>query len=187
MRSTILRCLVAVTCSTTLSAAFGAEPLQSGLQAGEKITAIFEPLNVTGEFAGQPHCLVCENSVNPVAMVFARNATEAVLKLVAQLDKATARHKDQSLGSFVVFLSEEEGLDKRLADTAKKQGLKHIVLAIDDPAGPDGFNVAAAAAVTVVLYCDFQVKANHAFRAGELTDQRIEQIVADVRKIVPAK
>ena len=94
MRSTILLCLVAVTCSTTtLSEALGAEPLQSGLQAGEKITAIFEPLNVTGEFAGQPHCLVCENSVNPVAMVFARDATEPVLKLVAQLDKATAKHK----------------------------------------------------------------------------------------------
>jgi hypothetical protein len=31
------------------------------------------------------------------------------------------------------------------------------------------------------------VQANHAFRTGELTDQRIEQIVADIRKIVPAK
>jgi len=169
------------------AALLGAEPLKSGLQPGEKITAIFEPLNVTGEFAGQPHCLVCENSVNPVAMVFARDATGPLLKLVAQLDKATARHKDQSMGSFVVFLSEEEGLDKRLTEAAKKHGLKHIVLAIDPPAGPEGFNVAAAAAVTVVLYCDFGVKANHAFRTGELTDQAIEQVVADVGKIVPAK
>jgi hypothetical protein len=185
MRPTLLLSVIAAFCSTTSLSA--AEPLQSGIQAGEKITAIFEPLNVTGQYAGQPHCLVCENGASPVAMVFARDATEPVLKLIAQLDKATAKHKDQSLGSFVVFLSEEEGLDKRLAEAAKQRGLKHTVLAIDSPVGPDGFKVAKAAAVTVVLYRDFDVQANHAFRTGELTDQRIEQIVADIRKIVPAK
>lgn len=188
MRSVVFLSVVAAICATTvLSEASAAEPLQSGLQPGEKITAIFEPLNVTGEFAGQPHCLVCENGASPVAMVFARDATEPALKLAAQLDKAVARHKDHSLGSFVVFLCEEEGLDKRLADAARRNELKHVVLAIDPPAGPDGFKVAKEAAVTVVLYRDFDVKANHAFRPGELTEQRIEQIVADIRKIVPAK
>jgi hypothetical protein len=163
------------------------EPVKSGLQPGEKITSIFEPVNVTGEFAGQPHCLVCENGASPVAMIFAREASEPLMKLAARLDAATVKNIDKSMGSFVVFLSEAEGLDQRLAAAAKKHQLKRIVLAIDKPAGPDGFEVAADADVTVVLYHDYNVKANHAFRKGELNDKAIEKIAADVAKIIPAK
>jgi hypothetical protein len=32
--------------------------VQSGIQPGEPITTIFEPLNVTGPFAGELYCLV---------------------------------------------------------------------------------------------------------------------------------
>jgi hypothetical protein len=164
-----------------------AEPLKSGLQPGEKVTAIFEPVNVNGEFAGQPHCLVCENGTNPVAMVFAREPSEALFKLAAQLDSATVKHQEHSLGSFVVLLSEADGLDERLSAAAKKHKLARTVLAIDPPAGPEGFNVAADVDVTVVLYREFKVLANHAFRKGELSEQAIERIVADLPKIVPAK
>jgi hypothetical protein len=180
--------LVAIVFGLVLAgAALAVEPVKSGHQPGQQVTAIFEPLNVTGEFAGQPHCLVCENGTSPVVMVFAREVSEPLLKLAAQLDAATGRHKEQSLGSFVVVLSEAEGLDERLAESAKKRQLKRIVLAIDKPAGPDGFHVAAEADVTVVLYREFAVKANHAFRKGELNDKAIEKIVADIPKILPAK
>lgn len=164
-----------------------AEPLKSGLQPGEKVTTIFEPVNVNGEFAGQPHCLVCENGTNPVAMVFAREPSEALFQLAAKLDAATVKHEKQSLGSFVVLLSEADGLDERLSAAAKKHKLAKTVLAIDPPAGPEGFKVAADADVTVVLYREFKVLANHAFRKGELSEQAIERIVADLPKIVPAK
>jgi len=164
-----------------------AEPVKSGLQPGEKITAIFEPLNVTGEFAGQPHCLVCENGTSPVAMVFAREPSDALFKLAAALDAATVKNRAHAMGSFVVFLSDAEGLDQRLAAAAGQRGLKQIVLSIDPPAGPEGFQVAREADVTIVLYRDFEVRANHAFRKGELNDQAIAKIVADVAKILPAK
>jgi hypothetical protein len=171
----------------TTSVALAAEPLKSGLQPGEKVTAIFEPLNINGEFAGQPHCLVCENGTNPVAMVFAREPSEALLKLAARLDAATVKHEKQSLGSFVVLLSEADGLDERLAAAAKKHRLTKTVLSIDAPAGPEGFNVSADADVTVVLYREFQIMANHAFRQNELNDKAIERILADLATIVPAK
>lgn len=35
--------------------AAGAEPIKSGLQAGEHITTIFEPLNLNGPHANEPH------------------------------------------------------------------------------------------------------------------------------------
>ncbi|HUE71907.1 MAG TPA: hypothetical protein VMP01_13560 [Pirellulaceae bacterium] len=163
------------------------EALKSGHQPGEELSDLFEPLNVTGPWAGEPHCLVCENGANPVAMIFARELTDPLLKLIARIDEAAAGHRDQQMGSFVVFLSEDEKLKGKLEAAAKKHSLKHTILAIDAPAGPDGFKIAQEADVTVVLYERHKVQANHALTKGELTDKAIEAVLADVPKILPAK
>jgi hypothetical protein len=176
--------LLGMIASQTASAA---EPIKSGLQPGQKIATIFEPINVTGEHAGEPYCLICENGLSPVAMLFAREVSEPLLKLVAKLDEATGKNRDRQMGSFVVFLSNKEGLQEQLQAAAKKRGLKHIVLSIDQPAGPEGFSVSKDAEVTVVLYHDHLVKANHAFRPGELTDQASDKILADLPKILATK
>jgi len=160
------------------------EPVKSGLQPGEKITTIFEPVNVTGEHAGEPYCLICENGLAPVAMLFAREVNEPLLTLLTKLDKATEKHRDQEMGSFVVFLSEDEVLPKRLAAAAEQRGLKRIVLSTFEPAGPERFKVAADADLTVVLYREHEVKANFAFRKGELTEAAGEQIVTALPKIL---
>ena len=170
----------AMFCAVAVMTASAAEQLKSSLQPGEKITTIFEPVNVTGEHAGEPYCLICENGLAPVAMLFAREVNEPLLKLLGKLDQATAKHRDQEMGSFVVFLSEKDGLREQLADTSKQRGLKRIVLSTYAPAGPDGFNVAKDADLTVVLYREHEVKANHAFRQGELTDAASEKILADL-------
>jgi hypothetical protein len=162
----------------------GAEPCKSGLQPGDKITTIFEPLNVTGEHAGEPYCLICENGLAPVAMLFARELNEPLLKLIGKLDAATEKNRQQQMGSFVVFLSDKAGLPEELAAAAKNAKLKHTVLSIEKPAGPEGFNVSPDAALTVVLYREHDVKANHAFRPGELTDQAAEKVLADLPKIL---
>lgn len=166
------------------SPASAAEPLKSGLQPGERLTNIFEPLNVTGPFAGEQHCLVCEMGLNPVAMIFAREVNEPLVKLLAKIDKATEKNRDVELGSFVVFLSDKEGLKEQLENVAKKQGFKQIILSTYDPAGPEDFKVAKDSDVTVVFYREHLVKANHAFRKGELNDGAVEKIVGDLPKIV---
>lgn len=160
--------------------------LKSGLQPGEKITHIFEPLNVTGEHAGDPYCLVCENGMSPVAMIFARQMNEGLMDLLTKIDQATEQNRQAQMGSFVVFLSDNAGLKAELERVAKERKLKQIVLAIDAPAGPDGFAVAKDAEVTVVLYDRHLVKANHAFRGGELTAAAQEKILADLPKILTA-
>lgn len=180
--------MAACVLATVVTASVSAEDrLQSGLQPGEELTGLFEPLNVTGPHAGEPHCLVCENGANPVAMIFARELSEPVVKLMAKIDAATGKYREQDMGSFVVFLSEDESLKGKLEETARKHKLAHLVLAIDAPAGPDGFKVSEKAAVTVVLYENHQVKANHAFTQGQLSDKGIDAILADVPKILPAK
>jgi hypothetical protein len=91
------------------------------------------------------------------------------------------------MGSFVVYLNDSEDLQKKLKAMAEKEGIKNCVLSVDNPAGPKGYEVAKDADVTVVLYTNRSVKANHAFRKGELKDKDIDAVVADVTKILPKK
>jgi hypothetical protein len=91
------------------------------------------------------------------------------------------------MGSFVVFLSDDEDLKGKLKELAEKEKIQKCILSIDNPAGPKGYDIAKEADVTVVLYTKRNVKANHAFRKGELNDAAIEKIIADVAKILPEK
>ena len=159
-------------------------PMKSGPQAGDKVPGPFHPLNVTGEQAGEKYCLFCSNGENPVAMVFAREKSSELTKLIKQLDAATAKNSEAKMGSFVVFLSDSKDLEKELKTMADKEKITKTVLSIDNPAGPKNYKVAPDADVTVVLYTNRMVKANYAFKKGEMKDADVEKVVADVSKIV---
>ena len=120
-------------------------------------------------------------------MIFAREISAPLTSLVKKLDESTVKNASARMGSFVVFCSDEEGLDKKLKELATKENLKKLVLSIDNPAGPKGYNVAKDADVTVVYYNKRNVKVNHAFKKGELKEADIAKIVAEVTKIVPEK
>lgn len=120
-------------------------------------------------------------------MIFAREVSDNLTSLVKKIDAATASNKGAKMGSFVVFLSDDEALEAKLKTLAQKEGIKDCVLTIDNPAGPKGYNIAKDADVTVVLYKQKKVAANHAFKKGELKAADVDKIVADVSKIVPSK
>ena len=106
--------------------------------------------------------------------------------LVKKVDAETAKHSDSGMCSFVIFCSDKEGLEGQLKNLAKKEGLKKISLSIvDSKAGPRGYDINPEAEVTVFLYTNRTVKANHAFKKGELKAKDVDKIVADVSKIVP--
>jgi len=69
-------------------------------------------------------------------MIFAREVSDSLTSLVKKIDAATVKNKDCKMGSFVVFLNDDENFDKKLKDLAGKEELKKIALAIDNPAGP---------------------------------------------------
>ncbi|MCE9533258.1 MAG: hypothetical protein K8T89_19340 [Planctomycetes bacterium] len=165
------------------SSAFAADTIKSGPQVGEKVPGPFHPLNINGEMAGKKHCLFCENGQNPVAMIFARDVDENVIALIKKIEAATAANSSAMMGSFVVFLSDNKDLEGKLKQVAEKTGLKKCVLSIDNPAGPKGYEIAEKADVTVVLYVERGVKANHSFAKGGLTPKAIDAIVEDVKKI----
>ncbi len=167
--------------------ALAAEALKSGPQVGKDVPGPFHPLNVTGEQAGKKFCLYCSNGSNPVAMIFAREVSPQLTTLIKKIDACTAKNSACKMGSFVVFLGDKEGLEKKLQTLARKEKIATTVLSIDNPAGPEGYHIARDADVTVVLYTDRVVKANHAFKKGALKDTDIAKIVADVKKILPEK
>jgi hypothetical protein len=118
-------------------------------------------------------------------MIFAREISDPLTSLVKKLDEATAKNSGCSMGSFVVFCSDEEGLDKKLKVLAEKHNIKHLILSVDNESGPRAYKVAKDADITVVLYNRNDVKVNHAFKKGELKPKDIDKIVNEVSKIVP--
>jgi hypothetical protein len=112
----------------------------------------------------------------------------ALVELIKKIDQATARNTKVKMGSFVVFCSDEEKLEATLKELARKEKIDHCVLSIvNRKAGPTGYDLHPAADVTVVLYVNRTVKANFAFKKGELKDPQITSILADLPKILPEK
>ncbi len=120
-------------------------------------------------------------------MVFAREVTDSLTSLVKKIDEATQKNRDARMGSFVVFCNDDEGLKKKLEDLADKEKLKKTILTIDNPAGPEGYEIAKDADVTVILYVSRTVKVNHAYKKGELNDREIDRIMSEIPKILPDK
>lgn len=161
-----------------------AESLKSGPQVGEELAGPFHPLNINGESAGQKACLYCKNGDNPVAMIFARESSDTLTKLITKIDACTAKNSEARMGSFVVFLNDSEDLPKQLKKLVEKERISQTVLAVDNPAGPRGYKVAKDADVTVVLYRNHIVKANYAFGKGQLKKEDIDKIVSALPKIL---
>jgi hypothetical protein len=187
MKKTLAAAAMVCFAAALIVTALQAAELKSGPQVGEKVPGPFHPLNINGEKAGEKNCLFCSNGSNPVAMVFARECSEPLTKLIKKIDETTVKNKEAKMGSFVVFCNDDEGLKDKLTKVAKDSNLKETILSIDNPAGPQKYNVSKDAEVTVVLYVDREVKANHTFKKGELTEKDIETVLNDVSKILPSK
>jgi len=120
-------------------------------------------------------------------VVFAREVSDSLTSLVKKIDEATQKNNDCRMGSFVVFCSDEEGLKEKLEGLADKEKLKKTILTIDNPAGPEGYNIAKDADVTVLLYVGQTVKVNRAYKKGDLTQGEVDKILSELPKILDKK
>jgi hypothetical protein len=155
-----------------------ADSVKSGPQVGDKVPGPYKPYNVTGAEAGKQACLYCKNGSHPVAVVFAREITPEVAQLLKRLDAATVANEERSMGSYAVFCNSAPALVGALSQLAGQLGLQKLVLSTFSPAGPSAYQIAPEADVTVLLYNHMKVKANYAFKKGELTQAQVERICA---------
>lgn len=120
-------------------------------------------------------------------MVFARKLDDRLASLVQGIDGIVTKNKKKNIQGCVVFVGENvKSLEPKLVQLAKEKKLSiPLTVAADQPNGPRSFKIAKDAETTVMLYAEKKVKVNHALRAGELTKERIAQILESTTKLVP--
>jgi hypothetical protein len=159
-------------------AAFAADPCVSGVAVGQRCGP-YSFLVATGPERGKQTCFICEQMDKPTAVVFVRTLSNATGKLVAALDAEMTAHKDEGFKAWMTQLAPKADLDA-LAKWAQNQGLKNAPVGVfEDVDGPPSYKISAEADVTVMLFVNQKVSANYAFRAGELTDDKIKTVVKD--------
>lgn len=170
----------------TLSSCRAADPCVSGVPVGKR-PGPYSFLVATGPQRGQQICYICEQADKPTAVVFARNLTDPLGKLLAKLDAEAVAHKPDGFMAWMTQLTDSADLDG-LATWAREQGLKNVpVGAFEDDDGPPAYTLNPEADVTVLLFVNQKVVANFAFRPGELTDEAVTAVVKAVPKLFETK
>ena len=116
--------------------------------------------------------------------VFARQTSAPLASLVKSLDAEIA--KNDSLKSFVVVLTDDadktSGTLKELHDQC---GVKNIPLTlVESPSGPPSYKIAQGAEITVMMWRGMDVKVNHAYSKGAMTEADVKTIVSELPKIL---
>jgi hypothetical protein len=184
------------------AAGFASEPLQPGYKVGEPLRVFVNEYRVTGPNPGaRKGDLVCHYGRRPVVMVYARAINASVVRLVKKLDEATGTHQKERLGSYLVLICDSQGREAELKALAEKEKLQQTPLAmlvINEAVLNEGDWIArelkhfdakfnAEAEVTVVLARDKRVRASYAYRKGKFKDKDVDQVLADLPKILTEK
>ncbi len=115
-------------------------------------------------------------------MLFTRKPDAALASLAKQLDKKVALQDDQQLAVFVNFLGEDS---EDLKTTATLFGDVNqianipLVVPVEHADGPQNLQLNPEAQLTVLIYRDQKMVANHAVGPGGLSKKKIAQILAD--------
>jgi hypothetical protein len=161
------------------------DPCVSGVAVGGK-PGPYTFHVATGPQRGELTCYVCATEDRPAVVVFARSLSDPLAKLVTGLDKALGDHKAQELRAWVTLLSDDQtGLDPKLVAWAKKNAIRDVPLGVfEDVGGPPTYKLAKDAEVTVLFYVKRKVVSNFAFRAGELTDAKADEVLKGLPKLL---
>ena len=176
-------CVVALICS--LPALAAQEPCRSGLQPGAR-PGPYSSICITGANRGVSHCFICETADKPAVIVFARTLSEPLGKLAHGLDQAVGKHKDAELKAWITFLYDDQvSMDGKIVKWAQQHAVGSVPIAVfEDVGGPPSYKLARDADVTVLLFVKQKVVANFAFREGELTNARIDEVLKAVPELV---
>jgi hypothetical protein len=186
---TMRRLLLVLAALSILSAgAFAAGPCVSGLEPGKKPGPYSSVVSV-GKERGTSHCFICETEDRPAVVVFARSLDDSLGKLTRGLDKALVDHKAKELRAWVTFLNADQAtFDAKVVEWGKKQAVRAVPLSVfEDADGPPSYKLSRDAEVTVIVFVKQKVAHNFAFRAGELTDERIAEVLKAVEGVAVAE
>ena len=115
-----------------------------------------------------------------------RELTEDLAGLVKKIDALVEKNKGQQMKSFVVLLTDDpDSAEKELQAFAKKHGISNVPLTFfEGVTGPPKYNIAKDAAVTVMLWRNLKVEANHSYAKGALNTKAAQKVVDSTSKIL---
>lgn len=117
--------------------------------------------------------------------VFTRSVTDELAGLVSRIDESLETYADESLAAFVVLMTDQpaDAVDG-LKQLAEREEVSQVPLTIfKQISGPDGYYINDEYEVTVVMWNEGVVKANHGFQQASLTDSEIEAVMGSVRTL----
>ena len=159
--------------------------VKSGLEEGAS-PAPFHVLDVTGPSKGKKLCYRCQYGAKPVVSIFARDVDEKLATLIRKTDQFVGKNKDSKAAAFLVLMTDDpDAAEVKLKALAKKHKIKNVPLTIfDGKAGPKSYNIAKDADVTVLMWNESSVKANHSYKKGELNKEELAKIAKSTKKII---
>lgn len=162
-----------------------AADLKSGLQIDD-FPFPFYVTDVTGPSAGEKLCYRCQYGDRPVVSIFVRKMDENTAKLVKQLDEVVGKQEEKKIAAFVTVLSDDpDAQEAALKKTADEQKITHTPLTVfENAVGPTKYKIDEKASVTVMMWVEGNVKVNHAYADGELSEEAIAKIIEDTAKIL---
>lgn len=183
-----MRALSSILALVVIGVVSAADPCISGLKEGQR-PGPYSAVVSAGEQRGKSHCYICETADRPAVIVFARTLSEPLGKLATSLDKAVGDNKSAEFRAWVTLLHEDQSkVDAEVLAWAKKHAVRSVPVAVfEDVDGPPSYKLGRDADVTVICYVKQKTVANFAFRAGELTDAKISEILKVVPKLTAKK
>ncbi|HMP03209.1 MAG TPA: hypothetical protein PKD86_19000 [Gemmatales bacterium] len=165
--------------------ALASEPLVSGPAAGARYGP-YSFLIATGPKRGTQHCYVCDTLGKPVVIVFARQTSDELGKLLVEIDRMVATKRDQGFFAWATFLADDETAIAAKVETWGRQlGLRSLPLGVfEDADGPPTYRLSRDAETTILVVNESKVVANFAFKANELTADQATAVVEAARKLV---
>jgi hypothetical protein len=169
--------LLAALCLLPIGLGAAEEPApKSGLEVGNDLPGPFHPFNVTGKEAGNFHCVLCDNGLDPLVLVFVRNSEfgDKLQEFLKTLEAAVAKDPKAHISVAAIFLFDD--LKNVVTDDVNRKKyaekiealkapnkLEHIVLGLDSADGPKGYGLKPDMKATVLVCSKLQVAAKFAY------------------------
>ncbi len=91
----------------TLPALYAGAEVVSGLETGTP-TASIPVVDVTGDYAGQRICYVCEFQDDPNVLAFFKDTGEETARLIVELNALYLRHRDEGFKAVAMIVAGED-------------------------------------------------------------------------------
>lgn len=197
--------------TVSLGAGAAGAAVVSGPQVGQRPLPFTSNL-VTGPYRGKQHCYVCEMKDELAVLVFARKLDEPTGRLLTELRDALRENqkalaasptpevkdgkkpegKPAKLFGWLVFLGNEStasetALERQAQQFAAANAATAVPISVlGDPAGPPGYQIAADAAVTLIVFRNGKTLYNRAYTAKEWSKGAAEKALKELPKLLGA-